>query len=101
MAHRVDGERRMWRCLVRLAVLVLHHPAADQTAHLGVDKILAGEDVDDARKLFRRRNVDALDLRMRMRRTQEIRVGRPGEGQIVDIATGAGQEATVYGRQGY
>ncbi len=30
--------------------------------------------------LFRRRNVDALDLRMGVRRTQKIRVSRPGTG---------------------
>ena len=74
IAHGVERHHRMRRRLVRLAVLVLDHPAADQTAHLGVGNILAGEDFDHARQSLGRRGVDALDLRMGMRRTEHDRV---------------------------
>ena len=96
IAHRIERHHRMRRRLVRLAVLVLDHPAADQAADLGVGGILAGEDLDHARHRLGRRGVDALDLRMGMRRTQEVRVGRPRERQVIDIAAGSRQEALVF-----
>ena len=96
IAHRIDRHHRMRRRLVRLAVLVLDHPAADQAADLGVDQVLAGEDLDHARHLLGRRGVDALDLGVGVRRTQEVGVGRARERQIVDIAAGSGQEALVF-----
>ncbi len=96
IAHRVDRHHRMRRRLVRLAVLVLDHPAADQAADLGVDQVLAGEDLDHARHLLGRRGVDALDLGVGVRRTQEVGVGRARERQVVDVAAGSGQEALVF-----
>ena len=96
IAHGIECHHRMGRRLVRLAVLVLDHPAADQAAHLRVGDILAGEDLDDARHCLGLCRVDLLDLRMSMRGTQEIRVGRPSEGQIVDVAARSGKEALVF-----
>ncbi len=96
IADGVDRHHRMRRRLVRLAVLVLDHPAADQAADLGVGDVLAGEDRDHARHRLGGRGVDALDLGVGVRRTQEVRVGRARERQVVDIAAGAGQEALVF-----
>src|SRR5262249_37656185 len=88
-----DGMRRR---LVRLAVLVLDHPAADQAADLGVGRILAGEDRHHARHAGRGRGVDALDLRVGMRRAQEVRVGRARKRQGVAITARPGEEALVF-----
>jgi hypothetical protein len=96
VTHGVDRHHRMRRRLVRLAVLVLDHPAANQAADLGVGDVLAGEDRDNARHRLGSGDVDALDFGMRMRRAQEVRAGRASERQIVDVAAGAGQEALVF-----
>src|SRR5258708_11902653 len=89
----------MGRCLVRLAVLVLDHPAADQAADLGIDQILAGENLDHARHFLRRSDIDALDPGVRMRRTQEIRMRATHEFQIVDEVTIAREQTLVFRTQ--
>ena len=49
VAHRIERHHRVrWR-LVRLTVLVLDDPTADQATHLGVGRVLAGEDRHHAR----------------------------------------------------
>ena len=96
IAHGVDRHHRMRRRLVRLAVLVLDHPAADQAADLGVGDVLAGEDRDHARHRLGGRGVDALDLGVSVRRAHEVRVGRACERQVVDIAARAGEEAMIF-----
>ena len=96
LAHDVVRQHRVRRRLVRLAVLVLDHPAADQAADLGVGDVLAGEDLDDARHRLGGRDVDALDPGMGVRRAHEVGMRGPRERQVVDVAAGAGQEALVF-----
>ena len=72
-------DRRMRRHLHRRAVLGMDHPAADEIADLVGGQLLAGQHRDHARHFFGRLDVDLLDPRMRVRRTQEkaARLARP------------------------
>ena len=96
IAHRIDRHHGMRRGFVRLAVLVLDNPAADQAAYLGIGQVLAGEDRHDTRHLRGICRLDTLDFGMRMRRAQEVSVGGARQRQIVDVAACAGEEALVF-----
>ena len=96
IAHLALRERGMGARLHRRAVLGMDHPAADEAADLVGRDVVAGEDRDHARRLQRRRRVDLVDRRMRVRRAQEIGVGLAGTVDVVDVMALAGDEADVF-----
>ena len=95
VAHLVDREDRVRRLLHRRAVGVVDQPAARQPAHLALD-VLAGDDAHHAGHLRRGRGVDRFESGVRVRRAHEDGVGLAGQGHVVGVLAGAGQEAIVF-----
>ena len=96
IAHLTLRQRRMRAGAHRRAVLVVDHPAADQTADLVGGEIVSGEDAEHARHAGSGFRVDRLDLRMRMRRAQEIGMGLARPVDVVGIAALAGDETVIF-----
>ena len=92
----VAGDRRMRRHLHRRAVLRRDRPAADQIADLVGREIGAGQHRDDAGHAFRFGAVDLLDLRVRVRRADEIDVGLARAVDVVGVLALAGDEPVVF-----
>ena len=90
------GDRRMRRHLHRRAVLRRDRPAADQIADLVGREIGAGQHRDDARHALRFRAVDLPDLRVRVRRADEIDVGLARTIDVVGVLALAGDEPVVF-----
>ena len=88
-------ERRVRRLLHRLAVGAGDQPAAGQPADLAGGEVLAGVDRQHAGRLERLVLLDRLDLGVRVRRAHERGVGLPGQGDVVGVLPGAGEEAVV------
>src|SRR5262249_35439671 len=62
----------------------------------GRGKVGAGVDREHAGRFLRSVGLDRLDLRVRVRRAQEIRVRLVGELDVVGVLAGAGEEAGVF-----
>jgi hypothetical protein len=95
VAHGVDREHGVRRRLVRLAVLALDHPAADQAADLVARRVLAGEHGDHAGCGLGRGGVDLPDLGVGVRRAHEHGIGLAGAVDVVDIHALAGDETEI------
>src|SRR5262249_24444157 len=78
------------------AVLVLDEPAARDPAELVLGDIVAGQHREHAMRLRGRRRVDLLDLRVRVRRSHEHRVGLMGKLDVVGVLALAGQAPAVF-----
>ena len=85
---------RMRRLLHRLAVGAGDQPSARQSVDAG--QVVAGEDRDDAGRGLRLGGVDAADLRMRVRRAQEIGVRVMLRVDVVGVLAGAGEKTIVF-----
>ena len=90
-AHLAQGERPVRR---------VHHvgghgPCAGQGRREVVGEVGAGQDRDDTGSRRRLGGVDRTDARVRGRAAHDLEVQRPGHGQVVDVAGGAGQDRGV------
>ena len=63
---------------------------------LSGDSIGAGEHDEDARRRFRRSDIDVLDHRVRVRRQHRHAKALPGQRKIGDILAGAGGKALIF-----
>jgi hypothetical protein len=88
-------KRRMRRLLHRLAIDIGDQPAAGQSTYFGPGEIIAREDRDDAGRCTGLARIDALDRRMCVRRAHEVRVGLPGQADVVSKSPAAGKKAIV------
>ena len=92
VTHLAHGEHRVRRFDHRRAVLRIYQPAAGQAADLQVG---AGEDRIDARCRAGLAGVDAGDLGMGVRTSQNIGVALAWTIDIVGVVTRAGEETKV------
>jgi hypothetical protein len=69
--------------------------AGERPQTLGA-KIGFGKDAEDARSCPRRGDVDPFDRGMGVGRTQDMEVGRPGNGDIVDVPAATRQKPEVF-----
>ncbi len=96
IARLALSERGMGARLHRRAVLGKDRPAADQPADLVGRDVVAREHGDDARRGQGRGGVDALDVRMGVRRAHEIGVGLTVTVDVVGVLALAGDETNVF-----
>ena len=96
VAHLVAGQREMRWGLVRLPIPVGDNPAARQGADIVRGHVLAREDGDDTRHGACGIRVDPVDLRVGMRRAQEIGVGLAGPIDVVRVTASPGEKALVF-----
>src|SRR6185437_8410083 len=76
-------------------VAVLQRRDAFDAAEPGRLDIGARIDRAHARHILGRGRIDAVDLRVCMRRAQEGGIGLPGRALVIDIAAGAGDETYI------
>src|SRR6185437_14848190 len=95
MAHFVRREQRTAGIEEIRAVAVLQRRDAFDAAEPGGLNIGAGIDREHAGQALCRGRVDTVDLRMRMRRAQEGRIGLAARALVIDIAAGASDEAHI------
>jgi len=90
--QRIARRRRQQRRLRQRRQLAERHRAEAVL----FDQLLAGIDGENAGRRRRGRGIQRRDARTRVRRAHEHRVRQAGEGQIVEIAAAAGQQAPVF-----
>ena len=96
IAHVADlalREHRVRRLVHRLAVGARDEPAAGQSVDAG--EIVGSEDGHDPGGRLRLARVDLADLRVRVRRAQEIRVDMVWRADVVGVLSRARQEPVV------
>jgi hypothetical protein len=74
----------------------MYHPAADDISDRVLGQLRAVENADNARHLFSGRSVDALDLGMRVRRTDEMGMLHARHHHVVCVPALAGYEPLVF-----
>ena len=74
----------------------MDHPAANQPAHLVGSEIIAGQNAHNARRLLGSRDIELLDRRMCMRRTQEIGISLSLPVDIICVLALAGDEPEIF-----
>ncbi len=89
-------ERRERSDLHRRSVLGVDGPAGNVSADLVGDRVGAGKYCNDAGRFHRRRRIDPVDRRMRVRRAHEIGVGLARTVDVVDVVALAGNEPVVF-----
>ena len=95
MRDAIDRDRRVRRLFHRRAVFRMNLPAARQTADAVGLHIRADKNGDDAGRGARRRRIDALDLRARVRRAHDVGVGLVRAIDVVRVSPAPGQKAEV------
>jgi len=95
VARLVLREAGMRRLLHRLPVDIRDEPSAGQAVDLGRDKIVAGEDGDDAGSFYRLVLPDRLDPGVGVGRAHEMRIGLPRQGNVVGVVARAGEKPVV------
>ncbi len=96
IAHLALRQCRVPACPHGRAILVVDHPAADEPADLVRRDVIASEDGQHAGHGGGLLGVDLLDVRMGVRRTQEIGMGLPRTVDIVRVIALAGDEAEIF-----
>jgi len=96
MAHSVRSQRSVRRLGHGAAVLVLDAPAAGQAADIVLRHVGAGEHGDHAGGFCRPGGIELADLRMGMRRAQDMGIELARAIDVVDVGAAAGEKAEVF-----
>ena len=96
VAHFPLRQGRMRRFLHRQPVLSGDTPAARQTADAGGLQILASDNGENIGHRQRRSNIDRLDVRMRVRRTNKHTGDHIGPLDVGDVIAATSKKATIF-----
>src|SRR5262249_6846327 len=96
MTHSLSSQGRMRCHLHWRAVLGMDHPATNQISDLVAGKLFAGEHGDYAGHCLGGRNIDALDLRVSVRRADKDSPGLTRPDNVVGVLALTGNKAEVF-----